>query len=164
MQWLDVNVFGVRTPHRDGHPADPDGKRVTDEQAPAVQRFDRDPFVETQFAQPPPLPLAERRPVDGRDGGFGLERKVGKSHLRAIISIVLMTLDASLHRMPTMIGLGMADRIAPAQFKISDVDEPKEDGYDAWKREKILRAIEESRDIETLMTADQVWKKLGLES
>ena len=58
----------------------------------------------------------------------------------------------------------MADRIAPAQFKISDVDEPKEEGYDAWKRAKVLQALEESRDVEKLLTADQVWKKLGLES
>ena len=56
----------------------------------------------------------------------------------------------------------MADHSLVQRFKIADTDEPKEDGYDAWKRAKIMKSLDESRDLETLLTAEEVWKKLGL--
>ncbi len=48
-------------------------------------------------------------------------------------------------------------------FKIADTDEPKQAGYDEWKRAKILKSIAESQDVERLLTAEEVWKKLGLQ-
>ncbi len=57
----------------------------------------------------------------------------------------------------------MADFAPPDRFKIADTDEPYEAGYHEWKRAKILLALEESRDVEKLMTAEEVWKKLGFE-
>jgi hypothetical protein len=57
----------------------------------------------------------------------------------------------------------MADYVPPARYKIADTDEPFQDGYHEWKRAKILLALEESCDVEKLMTAEEVWKKLGFE-
>lgn len=39
-----------------------------------------------------------------------------------------------------------------------------EPGYDAWAIAKIERALEQSRDPEQLISADQVWRDLGLET
>jgi hypothetical protein len=53
-----------------------------------MERLDCNPFIETQFTQPSTVALGKRGPVDTADRGFTLKGKVGKSHLRAIISIV----------------------------------------------------------------------------
>jgi hypothetical protein len=57
----------------------------------------------------------------------------------------------------------MADRLTPGHFKITDTDEPVEPGYTAWKRAKILKALEDAQDRSKMIPAETVWKKLGLE-
>ncbi len=51
----------------------------------------------------------------------------------------------------------------PLREKISDVDGPKDPGYDAWKRAKIERALRDMEDERNLIPAEQVWRDLGLE-
>ncbi len=47
--------------------------------------------------------------------------------------------------------------------KISDTGEPKEKGYDRWKRQKIAVGLEQAKDRDKLIPAGQVWRELGLE-
>lgn len=74
------------TADRDRHPTDPHGQRIARDQPRAVQRLNRNALVEAQFAQTPRVALGQRRPVDTGNRGFVLKGKVGKCHLRAIIS------------------------------------------------------------------------------
>jgi hypothetical protein len=48
-------------------------------------------------------------------------------------------------------------------LKISDTEEPKSSGYDAWKRKKIRAGLDQAKDRTSLTPADQVWRELGLE-
>ena len=51
----------------------------------------------------------------------------------------------------------------PLREKISDVDGPKDHGYDAWKRAKVERALAQSQDRSSMIPAEKVWRELGLE-
>jgi hypothetical protein len=57
----------------------------------------------------------------------------------------------------------MADLNPAPRYKVADTDEPAETGYEEWKRAKILRALEETRDRSNMISAEDVWKKLGFE-
>lgn len=57
----------------------------------------------------------------------------------------------------------MATRNKVPDYKIRDTDEPKAPGYDAWKRAKIEKALEEAKDRSSLIPAEEVWRRLGLE-
>lgn len=57
----------------------------------------------------------------------------------------------------------MADYVPPARYKIADTDEPYQDGYHEWKRAKIVRALEETKDRSKMIPAEEVWKRLGFE-
>ena len=57
----------------------------------------------------------------------------------------------------------MKAKTAPPAFKLMDTDETVEAGHAAWKRDKIKRGLEQARDREALIPADQVWRNLGLE-
>jgi hypothetical protein len=46
---------------------------------------------------------------------------------------------------------------------ISDADGPKASGYEEWKRQKILKGLEQSKDRSKMIPAEQVWRELGLE-
>jgi hypothetical protein len=47
--------------------------------------------------------------------------------------------------------------------KISDSDEPKVRGHEAWKRKKIVKGQEQAKDRASLIPAENVWRELGLE-
>jgi len=47
--------------------------------------------------------------------------------------------------------------------KLGDTNADPERGYDAWLRRKIARGLDEARDREALIPAEQVWRDLGLE-
>lgn len=51
----------------------------------------------------------------------------------------------------------------PLREKISDVEGPKDPGYDAWKRAKIDRALGDCTDRSKMIPAAEVWRELGLE-
>jgi len=78
----------MRAADRDRHSADPHRERISRDKPGAMEWLDCNSFIETQFTQPSTVALRKRGPVDTADRGFTLKGKVGKSHLRAIISIV----------------------------------------------------------------------------
>jgi hypothetical protein len=65
---------------RDRHPADAAGDGIEAER-PAVQRLDRDAFIETQLAQPPCFLLAQPRPIDCDHAGGVAERQLIKAQM-----------------------------------------------------------------------------------
>jgi hypothetical protein len=48
-------------------------------------------------------------------------------------------------------------------FKVAEQDIPVADGYDAWKRNKILKGLAQTKDRDALIPSEQVWRELGLE-
>jgi hypothetical protein len=48
-------------------------------------------------------------------------------------------------------------------FKVAEQDISVADGYDAWKRKKILRGLAQTKDRDALIPSEQVWRELGLE-
>jgi hypothetical protein len=57
----------------------------------------------------------------------------------------------------------MATKAAPPDHKTSDNGEPIERGYTKWKREKIARGLEQAKDRDSMISAERVWRNLGLE-
>jgi hypothetical protein len=57
----------------------------------------------------------------------------------------------------------MSDRDPSWHFKIADTDEPKQIGYDERKRAKMLRSLEQTKNRDDMVSAEEVWKRLGLE-
>lgn len=57
----------------------------------------------------------------------------------------------------------MKRSVAPDADKIRETDEAPEPGYAAWKKRKIERGLEQARNRDSLIPADEVWRKLGLE-
>jgi hypothetical protein len=51
----------------------------------------------------------------------------------------------------------------PFDEKIGETDVAPERGYDAWLRRKIARGLDETRDRDMLISAEEVWRDLGLE-
>jgi len=47
--------------------------------------------------------------------------------------------------------------------KIGETDVAPERGYDAWFRRKIARGLDEARNRDGLISAEQLWRDLGLE-
>jgi len=47
--------------------------------------------------------------------------------------------------------------------KLGDTHAAPERGYDAWLRRKIARGLDEAHNRETLISAEQLWRDLGLE-
>lgn len=57
----------------------------------------------------------------------------------------------------------MNAKTSPPEYKTADTDEAVQVGHAAWKREKVMRGLEQAKDREHLIPPDQVWRNLGLE-
>lgn len=57
----------------------------------------------------------------------------------------------------------MAVKARPETEKVADHDVAAERGYASWKRAKVEVGLEQSKDRDTLIPAEEVWRELGLE-
>ena len=57
----------------------------------------------------------------------------------------------------------MATKAASPDHKIADTGEPVEPGHAEWKRGKVMRGLEQSKDRDSMIPAERVWRNLGLE-
>ena len=68
-----------------------------------------------------------------------------------------------LCRRPLLVYANVMKSDVSFREKVSDVPGPKDEGYDAWKRAKIERALAECENRANMIPAEQVWRELGLE-
>ena len=52
----------------------------------------------------------------------------------------------------------------PLPHKVAETGELKERGYASWKRAKIEYGLEQSKDRNTMISSNIVWRELGLET
>lgn len=57
----------------------------------------------------------------------------------------------------------MATKSALSEFKTAESGEPIERGHVKWKREKVIRGLEQAKDRNSMIPAERVWRNLGLE-
>lgn len=57
----------------------------------------------------------------------------------------------------------MATKSASPEFKTAETGEPIERGHAKWKREKVLRGLEQAKDRDSMIPSERVWRNLGLE-
>lgn len=57
----------------------------------------------------------------------------------------------------------MAVKARPETEEVADHDVAAERGYSSWKRAKVEVGLEQSKDRDTLIPAEEVWRELGLE-
>lgn len=57
----------------------------------------------------------------------------------------------------------MATIPASTDNKVADTGEPIEPGHAEWKREKVVRGLEQAKNRDSLIPAERVWRNLGLE-
>lgn len=78
----------------------------------------------------------------------------------ANISAVLSEMENSHHRRYIR---GMKPHDTSLDDKLEGTGSPVERGYEAWKRDKILRGLDQARDRHKMIPAEQLWRDLGFE-
>ena len=57
----------------------------------------------------------------------------------------------------------MESRRVSLDEKVEETGSPVEPGYEAWKREKVLRGLDQARDRSQMIPADDLWRDIGFE-
>jgi hypothetical protein len=57
----------------------------------------------------------------------------------------------------------MATKAAPPSYKIAETGEATEAGHAKWKQKKVQIGLEQAEDRASMIPAEHVWRKLGLE-
>ncbi len=57
----------------------------------------------------------------------------------------------------------MVVKARPETEKVTDHYGAAERGYASWKRAKVETSLEQSKDRDKMISADKVWRELGLE-
>jgi hypothetical protein len=57
----------------------------------------------------------------------------------------------------------MVSKTLPPEYKIVDTGETAEPGYEKWKRDKVERGLKQAEDRNSIISADRIWRELGLE-